>query len=395
MPWKLKEVVDQRIEFVVRALQGEETVKALCQEYGVSRSTGHLWLRRYRESGSFVSLSDRSRRPHRSPRQTASRHQERVLQLRRRYGWGAGKLGVLLAREGIELSRRTIHRILKRSGEIQAHPSHKPALRRFERSRPNQLWQMDFKGEYRLESGGRCYPLSIVDDHSRYCVSLQALAHPNYQEVSSSLVKTFQRYGLPEAMLFDHGSPWWGSANQLGLTRLGVDLIEQGIGLYFSGVGHPQTQGKVERFHRTLSEAVRHRGRQPQVFHQWAPLLKEIRQEYNQLRPHEAIGMQAPSRCYRPSRRAYNPAPPPWQYPTGWQVRRIGPSGSFSWQCHHCFVSQALVGKTVGVLQVQDHLLVRYRQMYLCHVNLLQDQVHSWMAPVPRRFSTGQENIKS
>ena len=191
MPWKVKDVMEQRIEFVVRALQRERTMVQLCEEYEISRVTGYEWLNRYREAGTFLSLCDRSRRPHSSPRRTAEEQENRVIELRRQYGWGARKLEVLLKREGSKLSERTINRILSRGGEICKEDRRRPALIRFERSRPNELWQVDFKGEYKLESGGCCYPLGIIDDQSRYCVGLYSVRRPTYEAVRGRLWEAF------------------------------------------------------------------------------------------------------------------------------------------------------------------------------------------------------------
>lgn len=371
--------MEQRIEFVVRALQRESTIKGLCEEYGISRVTGYHWLRRYRETGTFLSLRDRSRRPRYSPGRTPEEQEERVIELRRRYGWGARKLKVLLEREGIGLSERTINRVLSRRGEIRKEDRHRPALSRFERSRPNELWQVDFKGEYKLESGGCCYPLGIIDDQSRYCVGLYSLRRPRYEGVRARLWETFEQYGVPEGMLFDHGTPWWGTANVLGLTRLAVDLIEQGVRLHWSGIAHPQTQGKVERFFGTLAAALRHRGGPPQAFGQWKELLDAIRQEYNHVRPHEALDMQVPADRYRESSRRLQGEPGAWKYPPGWQLQKVRRSGQFSWKGHQYFVSNALEGRQVGVLEVDARLLVRYRHKYLCEVDLESKRVHSWI----------------
>ncbi len=172
MPWKVKEVMDQRIEFVAGALSREKTVSELCQGYGISRTTGHHWIRRYREVGSFAGLREKSKRPHHSPGRTPGWVEQRVLQKRDIHGWGARKLQPLLEAEGVEVSERTINRILKRLGAMRKEDCHQPAPKRFERERPNELWQMDFKGEYVLRGGGCCYPLSMLDDHSRFSVGL-------------------------------------------------------------------------------------------------------------------------------------------------------------------------------------------------------------------------------
>jgi len=392
VPWKMKGVMDQRIEFVARAVSQEKTVSELCQEYGVSRPTGYYWIGRYREERSFAGLREKSRRPHHSPRRTPGWVEQRVLQKRVAHGWGARKLLPLLEAEGVEVSERTINRILKRRGAMRKEDCHRPALSRFERERPNELWQMDFKGEYVLRGGGCCFPLSIVDDHSRFSVGLFGLTSTSYQGVRGCVIRTFQEYGVPEAMLMDHGVPWWGTANRLGLTRLSVELMEQGIQLYYSGVGHPQTQGKVERFHRTLSAGIRHRGGPPQEFAKWGPLLKAFREEYNQVRPHEALQMQVPAQRYKPSRRHYQTHPRSWDYEDTVQVRLVGASGNVKWQGKAYFVSNALSGKWVGVEAVEEKLLVRYQQMYLCEIDLKKDRVTSFLKPVkdPNRVERNQ-----
>jgi len=381
VPWKVKGVMDQRIEFVARAVSQEKTISELCQTYEISRTTGHQWIRRYRLVGSFAGLREKSKRPHHSPGHTPGWVEQRVLQKRMAHGWGARKLQPLLEAEGVRVSERTINRILKRHGAMRKEDCHRPAPSRFERERPNELWQMDFKGEYVLRGGGNCYPLSMVDDHSRFSVGLYGLKATSYEGVRACVIRSFQEYGVPEGMLMDHGVPWWGTANRLGLTRLSVELMEQGIRLNYSGVGHPQTQGKVERFHRTLSAGIRHRGGPPQEFAKWEPLLKAFREEYNQVRPHEALQMQVPAQRYEPSRKRYQAQPRSWDYEDSVQVRRIGANGCVRWQGKGYFVSNALNGKWVGVEAVEDKLLVRYRQMYLCEIDLKKNRITSFLQP--------------
>ena len=367
MPWKRTDVSQQRVQFVVRAVSGKEAMAGLCREFGIARPTGYRWRKRYQQAGTLTGVCERSRRPWRSPGQTEPWKQERVVALRQQTGWGAKKLQVLLAEEGMVLPVITIHRIVQRRGLVREEDSHAPAVERFERARPNELWQMDGKGEYRT-GDGTCYPLSILDDHSRYAVGLYGLPQFSATQVYPCLVETFERYGVPEAMLMDHGTLWWSMTNGYGLTWLSVWLIEQGIRLHFGRIRHPQTQGKVERFHRTLNEAIRHRGR-PQKLNEWGAVLAEFRQTYNELRPHEGIGMQRPAERYRSSPRAYQAEPPEWEYPAGSEVKRLNTQGCLDWGGERWFVCEALASRWVRIEPLDGLLLVSYRHMYIREID--------------------------
>jgi transposase InsO family protein len=375
MPWNRVDVDEQRIAFVIRDARGKEPMKQLCAEFGISRPTGYLWRNRYRESGNLAGVRERSRRPKRSPQQTSAEIEQRVVELRQQYSWGAPKLQLLLAREGLQVPERTVHRILKRHGLVAVEDGHPPLRQRFEREAPNQLWQMDGKGKYKLEQGA-CYPLSILDDHSRYLVGLYALRAFQSQGIHECLVKTFEQQGLPEAMLMDRGTQWWSTSSEHGLTWLSVALIKQGIQLIYGRPHHPQTQGKVERFHRTLDLAVRHRGK-PHQWEQWPALLSDIRQEYNQVRPHEALQMQTPASRYRRSSREYQPQPAAWEYGVGAEVRQLNPAGCLWAEGRQWFVCEALAGERVQVERMPGKLVIRYRQMYIREI----DTQGGWTAP--------------
>ncbi len=368
MPWKSMAVHEQRMQFVIRAVSGKEALAALCREFGVSRPTGYLWRRRYEQAGSLRELAEQSRRPHHSPRRTPTAIEQRVVALREQTGWGAKKLHVVLREEeGLAIPVRTVHRILQRH-ELIPEDVHGPAPTRFERSAPNQLWQMDTKGKYPLRDG-ECHPLSVLDDHSRYAVGLYALGELSTAQAYPCLVETFRRYGVPEAMLMDRGTLWWSAHNGWGLTRLSVRLIEQGIDLLYGRVSHPQTQGKVERFHRTLGAALRHRG-VPQRLAEWPAVLAEFRHSYNHRRPHEALGMQRPVERYQPSRRGYQERVRPWEYPPGSEVRRLNSDGMLAAAGRRWFVCEALAGQHVQVDPFDGKLLVSYRHMYIREINL-------------------------
>ncbi|MGH7734370.1 MAG: IS481 family transposase, partial [Gemmatimonadales bacterium] len=359
---------DQRMQFVARAVSGKERMAGLCREFGVSRPTGYRWRGRYERAGSFSGLRELSRRPHHSPRRTEAEKEQRVVELREETGWVAKKLHVVLRDEqGVVVPVRTIHRILERRGQI-ADKVHTPAPGRFERAAPNELWQMDTKGQYPLAEG-ECHPLSIVDDHSRYAVGLYALPRLSTEGAWVCLVETFRCYGVPQAMLMDRGTLWWTEHNGWGLTRLSVRLIEQGIGLSYGRIRHPQTQGKVERFHRTLGVELRHRG-VPERWPEWPAVLAAARREYNERRPHEALGMRRPAEVYRPSQRAYQEQPREWEYPAGSDVRRLNRNGLLREAGRQWFVCESLGGQRVRIEYVDGKMLVSYRHMYIREIDL-------------------------
>jgi transposase InsO family protein len=353
----------------VRAERQDETLAGLSQEFGIHRSTGWRWRKRLEQVGCIEELGEHSRRPRRSPNQTSAAVEQRILELRREHGWGALKLATLLKREGLVISVATIHRVLVRHGAIRAEDSNRPAFQRFERDAPNQLWQMDFKGiKDRIAARhGTIYPLSILDDHSRFLIGLFALAEPTGSTTLNCLERAFEHYGVPEAMLMDHGTPWWSTSNGHGLTQVSVALMKQGIRLYFSGIGHPQTQGKVERLHRTMEQSIARNREQCSSWEAWS---ERFREEYNHLRPHQALAMEVPAARYQPSARAYQKDPPPWDYESGAEVVRLNSKGCVHYQQERYFVCEALAGEPVALDRLDERILVRYRQTYVREIDV-------------------------
>ena len=366
MPWKEIGVVESRMEAVIRHAEGER-VATLSREYGVSRQTLYKWLRRFGKEGA-CGLFDRSRRPNRNPNRISRRVERRIVELREEYGWGGRNLRDLLAIEGIKVSAATVDRVIARNGLIRENDKQRPATRRFQREKPNQLWQMDFKGEYKLP-GGTCWPLSIIDDHSRYSIELFGLRSTNFNQVSKRLISCFKEYGLPDAMLMDHGPPWYATSHPSGLSRITVMLQKQGIRPILSGVSHPQTQGKVERFHRTLSRHLKWKG-VPQEFDAMCDALARFRQIYNEVKPHSALNRRTPSQCYHSSSRLYDPSPPAWDYPSGAVVKKLTPRGTLHWQGDLYFVSQALPDEHVWCRQIENRLLIVYRELMVREIDL-------------------------
>jgi transposase InsO family protein len=374
MAWKDVRVSEQRIRFVIRASKGEEEMAGLCREFGISRPTGYYWLKRYQEGERIESLQEKSRRPHRSPQKTEAGIEQRVVEERqRRPDWGARKLQVILKGAGIEKPVGTIHRILRRQNLVKAHQQHPPAVKRFEREQPNQLWQMDFKGLPPNLSQGWS-PLSVLDDCSRYALALAALAGTKGKPVQAVLERIFEETGVPEGMLLDHGTPWWSAHQAWGWTRLSIWLMRQNVQLHFCAVRHPQTQGKVERFHRSLQDALHERGF-PATREDWPGWLEAFRTEYNQVRPHEALGMATPASRWRPSPRLYQAHPPEWEYAAGAELLQVRTWGQINVGGHEYTISSALAGERVQLQRMAgDRVLIFYRRTCVRELNLQKRQ---------------------
>jgi transposase InsO family protein len=350
MPWKEISTVSLRYQFVQQALQENLNMSELCREFEISRKTGYKWLQRYREEGKH-GLKDRSRRPHTSPNQTPHEVEQRVLRARDEHpAWGGRKIHRWLKaqKEGVVPPPSTITEILRRNGRIDPEESRKRGpWKRFKAERPNQMWQMDFKGHFPMKDGERCHPLTLLDDHSRYCIGLQACGNERRETVKNKLTGIFRRYGLPQQLLVDNGPPWGTTYHPGRLSHLGVWLIRLGIRLIHTRTYHPQTIGKEERFHRTLGEEVlRYQSIQnlehaQRCFDPW-------RQVYNHERPHEAIGMEAPATRYEKSTQLFPETLPPIMYDQGEMVRKVDMAGRISFKNQPFRVGKALYGHPVA-----------------------------------------------
>jgi transposase InsO family protein len=347
MPWKSGTIMDSRLEFVRLAEQGGVSVAELCRRFGISRETGFLYLRRYRESG-VDGLKDRSRRPHSSPRRTPAAMETRIVELRDAHPWGPRKLARRLRDLGIAAvpAPSTVTAVLRRNGKLDPNEAAKhQAFERFERSAPNELWQMDFKGHFAMDQG-RCHPLTVLDDHSRYSIGLIACADETEQTVKEHLTGLFRRYGLPEAMLSDNGSPWGGSGAR-GYTAFEVWLLRLGIPLHHGRPYHPQTQGKDERFHRSLDVEVLQVRRLADLLASQAAF-DTWRRIYNTERPHEALDLAVPATRYTPSRIAFPERLAEPDYYATDQVRRVYHDGATSFQARRVKLPQAFAGLDVA-----------------------------------------------
>jgi transposase InsO family protein len=378
--------MDQRVEFVLRARQGEETMAALCREYEISRPTGYLWLHRYQSAGSVKGLAEHSRRPLHFPRQTGEKIAAAVLAVRDEKGWGGAKIAKVLERRGLQVSAVTAQRILKRAGRV-VKPAVDKTSQRFAREQCNELAQMDFKGEYTLAEE-KCYPLSLLDDCSRYLHGLWPLRSTAGEGVKQSLEGYFRESGVPLSILMDHGTPWFSTRNVHGLTWLAVWLLKQGVILRYSGVGHPQTQGKVERFHQTLKTRTRHRGA-PTTLGEWERWAAAFRHEYNYERPHEALQMKTPGEVYQAvNLRPYQEQPPEWEY-SGSTVKRLDTQGLLYYRSQTYFVSEALATERVRVDELDGKLLVTFRHMTVREIEVRSGKSTAVLLPARTLHKAG------
>ena len=349
MPWKECSTVSQRAA-LVKAMIEETPVTRLCGQVGISRTTAYKWMARYRDEGP-AGLEDRSRRPHHSPQRTAEQLERAILEVRAQHpAWGGRKIrSRLLALGHVRVPvPSTITAILHRHGWVDPAASlkHQP-LQRFEHPCPNDLWQMDFKGHFPLNDGSRCHPLTVLDDHARFSVGLRACGDEQGTTVQPQLIDLFRRYGLPQAMLMDNGGPW-GLDREHPYTLLTAWLIRLGIRVIHSRPYHPQTQGKDERFHRTLEDELL-RGRQFDHLAQVQTCFDRWREMYNCERPHEALQMSVPASRYRPSPRVYPEVLPPIEYSAQLVVRKVQDKGEIFYRGRMFKISKAFRGYPVGL----------------------------------------------
>ena len=353
MPWREVSIMSQREEFVRLARQPGANKAELCRRFQISRPTGDKWLAR---DLAGEKLEDRSRRPKHSPRRTAASVEAPIVQLRQvQPAWGARTLHGVLSNQGVSVpSVTTVHSILKRNALIDPAESAKhQAYVRFEHAQPNDLWQMDFKGHFALRSGARCHPLTVLDDHSRYNLCLQALDNERGHSVQACLTEIFRRYGLPWRMLMDNGAPW-GDSLAHRYTPLTVWLMRLDILVSHSRPYHPQTMGKDERFHRTLNaELIAWHSFQDLLHAQ--SLFDPWREIYNCIRPHQALGMQPPATRYRMSTRAFPSTLPQPEYGQDVETRLVQQQGHLSYRGHDYRVPKAFRGQRVALRPSAEH----------------------------------------
>ncbi len=384
--------MEEKLRFVFEYERDEHTMRELCHRYGIARETGYVWLRRYRAYG-VGGLVEVNRAPQRHPNQTPGEIEEAVLELRQAHmTWGPRKLKRILERDQPGRAwpaRSTMGAMVKRAGLVVARrkrrrtePYSEPLAHAVE---SNRVWCADFKGWFRTGDGARIDPLTISDAFSRYLLRSQAVEKTDSERVRAIFEAAFREHGLPEAIRTDNGAPF-ASAALGGLSRLAVWWIKLGIVPERIAAGHPEQNGRHERMHRTLKQELRpaedRRAQQRE--------LDRFRQQYNQVRPHEALGMQTPASVYRPSPRPYPARVPEVQYPDTMIVRTIRSHGHFRWNQQDVFLSEVLWGEPVGLLPVEDETYT----VHFAHLPLARfDGRTCKLSPLPKSSPAKNKNL--
>jgi putative transposase len=359
MPWKECHVVDERLRFVARLMEGEK-MAVLCEEFGISRKTGYKIYERYQEVG-VRGLTDRSRRPHRHANQLPVVIEKMVVQLKREYPtWGAPKIRERLKQRYPHVACpaiSTVHAVLDRHGLVSVRRRRRrPRLAGTHRSEPttaNALWCADYKGEFLLANRRYCYPLTITDYASRYLIACEALSTTKEKYAFGVFERAFQDFGLPDAIRTDNGVPFASAHALYGLSKLAVWWLRLGIRLERIAPGHPEQNGRHERMHLTLKHEAT-RPASANVLQQQGRFDVFV-ERYNTERPHQALDMQTPASRYAPSTRAYTGVEE-LEYPFHDWTAVITHCGRICYQRRKINVSQVFGGQKVGVKQVADHI---------------------------------------
>jgi len=381
--------MSQRFEFCTLASSGDVPISDLCRAFGISRQTGYKWLKRFHESG-INDLHDRSRRPHHSPFRTCVDVEAMIVSLRKKYpAWGPRKLHRLL-RDRLAKHRLpsvvTVARILKRQGLIEAvEPAPVwPAVGRFERPHPNDLWQMDLKGALRLPDGRKIYPVGILDDHSRYLIQLQMVTDASDDSTLRCWIGAAASHGLPKATLTDHGPQFRMVDEESSAFR--VYLWACGVHHTQGRVAHPQTQGKIERFWRTLKDELLSRRAYSDPA-SWQSSFDEWRHIYNHVRPHQELDDEPPVSRYRNSDRSYVE---PNRFArigySGSQYRRVSPRGQISLGGKRKMIGRGYSGWTVEIRPLGDGCWHVYFRDQLVKEIMLTHQINQLKLPRSREI---------
>lgn len=363
MPWRTPDLVDTRKEFIRHALSGRFAITELCVAYGISEKTGHKWISRFREEGDS-GLADRSHVPHTVPHRVSGELRQAITTLREQHPtWGPRKLKAFLQRRSPRTdwpAASTIGELLRSEGLVQSRRRKRASLGLpidsglTVASAPNEVWTTDFKGEFRLRSGPYCYPLTVLDEESRFLIGTTALSSTAMIPSQIVFERHFEEFGLPLVIRSDNGVPF-ASARSVGrLSALSVWWIRLGIRPERIQPAHPEQNGQHERMHKTLkAEATRPSS---QTLIEQQQRFERFRHEYNNERPHESLGQETPASRYVKSPREYRSVLPELAYPAHFDVQVVGSSGMVYFKGKQFFLSTALSSYEIGFEEIDDDL---------------------------------------
>lgn len=392
MPWKGCSVMEERLRFVARLLDGE-AMSDVCREFGISRKTGYKIFDRYKEHG-LEALTDRSRRPVRYANQLPEQIESLILRCKReKPHWGARKNRELLLRkldgDFRVPANSTIHAVLCRHGLVKALGRRRPRAQGTDLSpglAPNDLWCVDFKGEFKLGSGRYCYPLTVTDHASRFLLLCEALESTREDPAITAFGRLFRERGLPGAIRSDNGVPFASPNGLFGLSKLSVWWLRLGVEIERIKPGHPQQNGRHERMHLTLKkEATRPPGMNSlQQQARFDAFIKEINDE----RPHEALDMKRPADVYRPSAKPYDGKLPEIDYPLHDRDVMVTSCGRICMYRKRVNISSVLAGQRLGIKEIDDGIwLVSFMSYDLGFIDLEQKTLQPLDNPFGPRLS--------
>lgn len=358
MPWMETDVMDQRVEFIKMYISGGKTMTDLCHSFRISRPTGYKWVSRHASSG-LAGLADLTRAPKRHPNQVGQELEEMILALRRQHSrWGPRKLRTLLTERYPDIAWpacSTIGEILRRNGlTVRRKRRHRtpPYTQPFSACRhANDVWCCDFKGWFRTGDGQRCDPLTISDGCTRYLLRVQGLTETRTEVVKPIFEACFREYGVPEAMRSDNGTPF-ASHGIGGLSRLSVWWLKLGIEPERIVPGKPQQNGRHERMHLTLKQETA--SPPASTIRRQQAAFDRFVEEFNNVRPHEALGQRCPGSIYSRSPREYSEPAKVVEYPASMEVRNVKKTGEINWRGRTLYMGEALGGERVGFAEVAD-----------------------------------------
>ena len=372
MSWKTKSVMEQKLLFIKMWQSGNYTITALCERFSISRTTGHKLVKRFvREGGKC--LVTNSKAPNSNPQKTNKKIESYIVKIRNKYpNWGARKLKVLLEEKYPTKyfpSETTINAILKRNNLItpkkRRNPKEGKLFPKFDPSEPNEIWSADYKGKFKIGNKRYCWPLTVCDSNSRIILGIQCHYRPDYKSVKSAYIDIFRKYGLPEFMHTDNGTPFGSMRSPRRFSRLCYWLIDHGITPVFSDPASPQQNGRHERMHKDLKAFCRHKIQN--TLSKQQSVMDDFVHEYNTIRPHESLQMNKPANVHILSEREYSEKKTTFEYPLHYKVIKVTMNGAARWGPYNwVLISRAAIGRYIGTEEIGNGIWnVYYRDVLL------------------------------